>query len=78
MSLDGGTVVIDVQARFRNGMSPEIDNADKKVDKFEESMLTAKKEMDRLSSTKANLDVNDKGTGKIDKFLQKTKSFSAI
>ncbi|MBQ5658109.1 MAG: tape measure protein [Peptococcaceae bacterium] len=76
MSLDGGTVVIDVQARFRNNMSPGIDNADKKVDAFSASIEKTQKELDRMSHTNAKLDVKDTGTSKVEKFLRTTKQFA--
>lgn len=76
MSLEGGTVVIDVQARFRNNMSPGIDNADKKVDAFTESIQKSQKELDRINRTHAKLDVNDTGTSKVEKFLRTTKQFA--
>lgn len=76
MSLEGGTVVIDVQARFRNNMSPGIDNADKKVDAFSASIEKTQKEMDRMNRTSAKLDVKDTGTSKVEKFLRTTKQFA--
>lgn len=76
MSLDGGTVVIDVQARFKNNLSPGIDNANKKVDAFSASMQKAQGELDRLGRTNSKLDVTDNGTSKVQKFLRTTKEFA--
>ena len=76
MSLDGGTVVIDVQARFKNNLSPGIDNANKKVDAFTASMQRAQTGLDKLGHTNAKLDVTDNGTSKVEKFLRTTKEFA--
>ena len=76
MALDGGTVVIDVQAKFQNGMSPGIDKADSKVDKFTESISDAEGALGRLSGRKSKLDIDDKATGKVSKFMQTTKQFA--
>lgn len=76
MALDGGTVVIDVQAKFNNGMSPGIDKADSKVDKFTESISDAEGALGRLSGKKSKMDIDDKATGKVNKFMQTTKQFA--
>lgn len=76
MALEGGTVVIDVQARFKNNMSPGIDKADSKVDKFTENISDAEGALGRLSGKKTKLDVDDKATGKVNKFMQTTKQFA--
>lgn len=76
MAVSGGTVIIDVQARFRDGLSAGIDSANKKIDKFSDSVNKAQKEMDRLGGTKANLNINDNATNKVEKFLSATKEFA--
>lgn len=76
MALDGGTVVIDVYSKYHNGLSPGIDTADKKVDKFTESISDAESALGRLSGKKSKLDVDDKATGKVNKFMQTTKQFA--
>lgn len=76
MALEGGTVVIDVQARWRGGLSPGIDTADKKVDKFTASIEEAENGLTTLNNKKTKLDIDDKATGKVNKFLQTTKQFA--
>lgn len=76
MALEGGTVVIDVQARWKGGLSPGIDAADKKVDKFTASIEEAENELSMLGRKKTKLDVDDRATGKVNKFLQTTKQFA--
>lgn len=76
MSLNGGTVIIDVEARYKNNLSPGIDNANKKVDAFSASMRKAQGEMDRLGRTNTKLDVTDNGSRKVEKFLRTTKEFA--
>lgn len=76
MALEGGTVVIDVTTRFKNNLSPGIDSADKKVDKFTSSIEEAENAMAMLGNKKTKLDVDDKATGKVNKFLQTTKQFA--
>lgn len=76
MALEGGTVVIDVQARWKGGLSPGIDTADKKVDKFTASIEEAENALTMLGNKKTKFDVDDQATGKLNKFLQTTKQFA--
>ena len=76
MALDGGTVVIEVIGKYKNQLSPGIDNADKQIDKFEQSLQKIQKDMDKLGSKKTDLNVNDKATSSINKIMQNIKQFS--
>ncbi|NLB82493.1 MAG: tape measure protein [Clostridiaceae bacterium] len=71
-------VVIDIAARFVDNTSQGVDGATKKVDKFDESIKKAKKQMDTLSGAKANptLAVRDKATEIISKVGNSLKNMT--
>ena len=76
MTLDGGTVVIEVVGKYKNQLSPGIDNADKQVDKFDQSLQKIQRDLDKLGSKKTDINVNDKATNSLTKIMQGIKQFS--
>lgn len=76
MTLDGGTVVIEVVGKYKNQLSPGIDNADKQVDKFDQSLQKIQRDLDKLGSKKTDVGVNDKATNSLTKIMQGIKQFS--
>lgn len=72
------TVVIDVIANFKDQMSPGIDTAKSKADKFEKAVEKTKKQVDSLAKDKTSvkLSAEDKATPVVDKAESKLKSFA--
>lgn len=87
MALGGASVVvIDIAARFLDQTNPGVDNATKKVDKFEQSVKKTQDQIKKLDGAKANptLGIKDKATeivnkvtGTLKNLAGKTFSFTA-
>lgn len=63
------TIHIDIQANYKDSMSPGIDTSKQKIDKMEQSIAKMQKQIDNLSKDKATVKVEaqDKATSKLEK-----------
>jgi tape measure domain-containing protein len=71
-------VVIDVVAKLRDKMSPDIKQTERNVSKLDETVKRAQKNTEKFGSMRArpSIDVNDKATQKIHQAISSGQSFA--
>lgn len=77
MPIAGDTVVIDVQANFDNNLSPGISQADRQIDRFNNSIDRTQRELDRLNGHDVDIDIeaHDRASSTISRAMAKARAF---
>lgn len=78
MAGNGDTIVIDITTEYKDNTDSGLEKASKKADKFTESMVKAKKQVEALKKTDATVDLkaNDQATATIEKTKRSLKTLT--
>lgn len=78
MAGNGDTIVIDITTEYKDNTDSGLEKASKRADKFTESMVKAKKQVEALKKTDATIDLkaNDQATATIEKTKRALKTLT--
>lgn len=78
MAGSADTIVIDITTEYKDNTDSGLEKASKKADKFTESMVKAKKQVEALKKTDATIDLkaNDQATATIEKTKRALKTLT--